>query len=311
MTTTPSPRRLGTAGAGLLQSVAAYILWGVLPLYFLLLAPATAWEVVAMRILMSLVLCAVLLTATRGWASLVALARQPRVLLTMGLAGVLIYINWQVYILAALSGHVVESALGYFINPIFTVLFGVVLLRERLRPLQWVAVGISGVAIVATVIGYGAFPWVAVTLALTFAVYGYVKKRVGGAVDAVGGLTLETAWLAPVAVVQLVITGATAGLVTGTIGPWHTVLMLLAGVATAVPLLLFASAARRIPLVWLGLTQYLAPILQFVIGVAVLQEPMPLGRWVGFALIWIALVVLTVDMIGAARTGRRASETVA
>ncbi|WP_166868855.1 EamA family transporter RarD [Salinibacterium sp. ZJ70] len=307
----PAPRRLGASGAGLLQAIGAYGLWGFLPLFFLALAPASSWEIVAFRILMSLGFCVILLMVTRGWAAFIALARQPRVLLAMGIAGVLIYVNWQIFIIATLSGHVVESSLGYFINPLITVALGVILLRERLRPLQWVAVGISLVAILVIAIGYGAFPWIALSLALTFGFYGYIKKRVGGQIDAVSGLTLETAWLTPVAIVQLVITGATVGLTVGNVSPLHTVLMITTGVATAVPLLLFASAARRLPLVALGLTQYLAPTLQFIVGVALLGEPMPLGRWIGFALVWVALVVLTVDMVRAARAGRRASVPVA
>jgi chloramphenicol-sensitive protein RarD len=299
--------RVGGQGTGLLFAVGAYGLWGFLPGFFLLLAPASPWEIVAFRILMSLVFCVILLTVTRGWQAFVGLSRQPRVLFTMGLAGVLIYINWQVFVLATLTGHVVEGSLGYFINPVITVALGVVVLRERLRPLQWTAVGISVVAIVVIALGYGAFPWIALILALSFGFYGFIKKRVGAQVDAISGLTLETAWLVPVAIVQLVVTGATVGLTFGTVSTVHSLLMIATGVITATPLLLFAAAARRLPLVALGLTQYLAPILQFLTGVFLLDEPMPAGRWVGFGLVWLALAVLTVDMVRAARAGRRAS----
>jgi chloramphenicol-sensitive protein RarD len=233
------------------------------------------------------------------------------VLFTMGLAGVLIYVNWQVFVIATLTGHVVEGSLGYFINPVITVALGVVLLRERLRPLQWIAVGVSIVAILVIAIGYGAFPWIALALALSFGFYGFIKKRVGAQVDAISGLTLETAWLTPVAIVQLAITGAVVGLSFGNAGPVHIALMIGTGVVTAVPLLLFASAARRLPLVALGLTQYLAPVLQFLTGVFLLQEPMPTGRWIGFCLVWLALILLTIDMVRAARAGRRASLPVA
>jgi chloramphenicol-sensitive protein RarD len=306
----PTPRRPGQ-GAGLVYGIAAYGLWGFLPGYFLLLEPASPWEIVAFRVLMSLGFCALLLTVTRGWRGFIGLARQPRVLFTMALAGALIYVNWQVFVLATLSGHVVESALGYFINPVITVALGVVLLRERLRPLQWIAVGVSVVAILVIAVGYGSFPWIALALAFSFGFYGFIKKRVGAQVDAVSGLTLETAWLTPVAIVQLVITGATVGLSFGNAGPVHVALMIATGVITAVPLLLFAAAARRLPLVALGLTQYLAPVLQFLTGVLLLHEPMPTGRWIGFCLVWLALVLLTVDMIRAARAGRRASLPVA
>ena len=294
-------------GAGLAFAIGAYTLWGFLPAYFLLLAPAGPFEVVAFRILMSLIFCAILLTVTRAWVPFWHLARQPRVLGIMAIAGVLIYINWQVFVIAALSGRVVEGSLGYFINPIVTVLLGVVFLRERLRPAQWAAVGLSAVAVLVIVIGYGAFPWIALTLAFSFGLYGFIKKKVGAQVDAVSGLTLETALLTPVAIVQLVIVTATAGLAIGQNGIGHTLAMVGTGVVTAVPLLLFAAAARRLTLVAIGLTQFLAPVLQFVFGVFVLGEAMTLGRWVGFALVWVALIVLTVDMVISARAGRRAS----
>ncbi|TXK19990.1 EamA family transporter RarD [Homoserinibacter sp. GY 40078] len=297
---------MGGTGAGLAYAISAYGLWGFLPAYFLLLTPSSPWEVVAFRILFGLAFCVVLITATRGWGRLVSLVRQPRVLFSMAIAGVLIYVNWQVFVLATLGGHVVEASLGYFINPLVTVALGVVVLRERLRPLQWLAVGISAVAIIVIAVGYGAFPWIAVALALSFGFYGFIKKRVGPRVDALSGLALETAWLTPVAVVQLVVVGSTVGIAFGNAGPAHAVLIALAGIVTATPLLLFASAARRISLVALGLTQYLAPVLQFLMGVLILHEPMPTGRWIGFALVWLALVVLTADMIRASRPRRRA-----
>lgn len=303
----PTSRSLGTSGTGLAFAVGAYGLWGFLPGFFLLLAPASPWEVVAFRILMSLGFCVILLTVTGGWRAFAGLSRQPRVMFAMAAAGLLIYVNWQVFVLATLTGHVVESSLGYFINPLITVALGVIVMRERLRPLQWAAVGISLAAIIVIAVGYGAFPWIAIALALSFGFYGFIKKRTGAQVDAVSGLTLETAWLAPIAVIQLVVTGATVGLTVGQVSVVHTLLMVSTGLITAVPLLFFAAAARRLPLVALGLTQYLAPVLQFITGVFFLGEPMPLGRWIGFALVWLALVLLTIDMIRAARAGRRAS----
>jgi chloramphenicol-sensitive protein RarD len=290
--------------SGLLSAVGAYVLWGIFPLYFLLMRPAGAFEIVAWRILFSLVFCAVLLTVLRSWKPFLAIARQPRLLLLMGLAGVLIYVNWQTYILGTLSDQVVETSLGYFINPIVTVLLGVLVLRERLRRMQWVAIAVSAVAVVVLTIGYGSVPWIALTLAGSFGLYGLVKKHVGPRIDAVSGLTLETAWLTPVAVVQLVVVGQLTGLAFGTVSVWHTVLMLLSGVATAIPLLLFASATRRLPLVYVGFMQFIAPILQFVIGVFVLHEPMPPERWAGFAIVWVALVLLVIDMVRAARHSR-------
>ena len=294
-------------GAGLGYAIAAYALWGFLPVYFVLLAPASPWEIVAFRIFLALAFCVLLLTVTRSWPAFLHLARQPRVLGIMALAGVFIYINWQTYILAVLTGHVVEGALGYFINPIVTVLLGVVFLRERLRPAQWAALAISAVAILVIAIGYGSFPWIALTLAFSFGLYGYIKKLVGGSVDAVSGLTLETVWLMPVAIAQLIAVGVTGGLTIGTAGVGHALLLVGAGVITAVPLLLFAAAARRLPLTWMGFIQYFAPIIQFVVGVAVLHEAMPPERWLGFGLVWLALAILTVDMLVGSTRGRRAA----
>lgn len=303
----PAAPPQGRLVSGLIFSLGSYLLWGFLPVYFRLLAPTGAFEIVAYRILFSLVFCAVLLTITRGWGHLAALLRQPRILFTMALAGVLIYVNWQVFVLAAVNGQVVEGALGYFINPIFTVLLGVVFLRERLRPAQWVAVGISAIAILIIAIGYGAFPWIALALTLSFGLYGFIKKSVGGQVDAIGGLTLETAWLTPVAVVQLALVGTSSGLTFTTGGAGHSVLIVLVGVATGLPLLLFAAAASRLPLIAIGLTQYLTPVLQFIFGVVFLGEVMSQTRWIGFILVWLALVVLTVDLVLAAQRQRRAS----
>lgn len=293
---------------GILYAIAAYAIWGGFPLYFLLLAPASAVEVVAFRILMSLVLCVLLIAVSRGWSRLAALLRDRRTSLLMLVAAVAIYLNWLVYIHAALTGHVIEASLGYFINPLVTVLLGVLVLREEVRPAQWAALGIALVAIVVIVVGYGSFPWIAIVLAVTFAAYGLVKRVVGARVDALGGLTLETAWLAPLAIAQLVFVGTVGGgLAFGAHGAAHTIAMLAAGVVTTVPLLLFAAGARRIPLVALGMAQFLTPVLQFLVGWLVLQEAMPTERWIGFALVWVALTVLMTDMIIASRPPRRAA----
>jgi len=294
--------------SGLLYAVGAYLLWGILPLYFLLLLPAGPFEVVAFRVLMSLAFCALLITATRGWGRVAALARDTRTMLFMALAAVAIYINWQVYVIAALSGHIIEASLGYFINPIVTVLLGVTVLREKVRPAQWTALAIAAVAILVIVVGYGSVPWMALALAFSFGFYGLIKRVVGPKVDAVSGLTIETAWLLPVGVAILVVVQvAGGGIQFGSNGPVHALGMIFAGVITTVPLLLFAAGARRIPLVALGMTQFLAPFAQFLIGWLVLGEAMPPERWIGFALVWVALVVLTVDMIVASRPPRRAS----
>ncbi|MER7796432.1 EamA family transporter RarD [Microbacterium sp. NPDC096154] len=295
---------MGTEAAGTLYGLGAYVLWGVLPLYFVALAPAGAWEVVAWRVLLSLVFCALLLTVTRGWRRFVTVLRTPRLAALMALAGVLIYVNWQVFVLATQTDHVLEASLGYFINPITTVLLAVLVLRERLRILQWIAIAVAALAVIVIVVGYGAVPWYALLLTASFGVYGLVKKQVGGSVDAVSGLALETLWITPIAVVQLGIVAATTGITLGTAGPLHAVLLLCAGVVTAVPLLLFAAGSSRVPLATMGMLQFAGPILQFIIGAAVLHEEMPAVRWIGFGIVWIACVLLVTDQLRHARRVR-------
>jgi chloramphenicol-sensitive protein RarD len=260
---------------------------------------------------LSLAFCAILLFVVRGWSALRRIVQQPRLLGLTALAGALIYVNWQVFLLGTLSGHVIETSLGYFINPIVTVLLGVLVLRERLRITQWIAIGIAVVAVLVIVVGYGTFPWIALSLACSFGLYGLVKKKIGPAVDAVSGLTLESFWLFPIAIIQLCVVAATSGLTLFTAGAGHAALLLMAGVFTATPLLFFAAGTRRAPLTLVGLLQFVAPVLQFVTGAWLLGEPMPFERWVGFALVWVALAVLTVDSLIAARRGRAAVSDVA
>jgi len=303
----PEADRPAAGRSGLIFAICAYVLWGILPIYFLALSPAGPFEIVAWRVVFSLVFCAIVVLVTRAWRPLAATLRQPRIVLIMGVAGALIYVNWQTYIYGVLNGQVVEAALGYFINPIVTVFLGVIVLREKLRIWQWIAVGISLLAVVVLTIGYGSLPWIALVLAFSFGLYGLVKKQVGHAVDAVSGLSLETAWLTPIAIIQLIVVGTTTGITFGTISTWNTIAMLGTGVVTAVPLLLFAAAARRLPLIYLGFIQYFAPIIQFLVGVLLLHEEMPPERWFGFSLVWLALLMLTADMVIAARASHRAS----
>ncbi|QMU97451.1 EamA family transporter RarD [Microbacterium esteraromaticum] len=288
---------MSTRNLGVACTVGAYLIWGVLPLYFLALVPTGAWEVVAWRVLLSFVFCLILLTVMRGWPALIAIIRQPSLLGWTALAGVLIYINWQTFLIGTLTGHVIETSLGYFINPIFTVLLGVFVLRERVRRLQWAAIGIAALAVIVIVVAYGSFPWIALTLTASFGVYGLVKKRIGAAVDATSGLTLESFWLIPIAVVTLIVVAQTDGITFGQVSPLHTLLVAGAGIATAVPLLLFAAGTRRIDLSLVGMLQFITPIMQFVVGWALLGEPMPLERWIGFILVWIAIVVFVADLL--------------
>ncbi|WP_267424586.1 MULTISPECIES: EamA family transporter RarD [unclassified Curtobacterium] len=296
------------ASVGVLQAVIAYGLWGLMPLLFVAMAPASAFEIVAWRIVVGLVFCLVGIALTRSWLRTRSLIAQRRVMGVMAIAAVLILVNWTVYVLATTTGHTVEAALGYFINPLVTIALGVVLLHERLRPVQWAAVGLSVVAVVVIAVGYGQMPWISLALAFSFGLYGLVKKRVGGTVDALSGLTIETMWLTPLAVIALVVlgvTGVAGGITFGSEGWVHVLLMLGAGPATAVPLLLFASSARRLSLSTLGLTQYLTPVLQLVVGVVVQHEAMSASRWIGFGIVWVALLVLTTDSLVAAHRARR------
>ena len=305
-----TPETAAQERLGGIYAFGAYFLWGFMPLYFILLAPIGPWEVVVWRILFSLVFCAILLTVTRTWPKLLAILRDRRLVFWTIIAGLLIYVNWQVFLIGILTGHVIEGSLGYFINPIVTVLLGVLVLHERLRPAQWAAIAIAVVAVVVIIVAHGTFPWIALTLAASFGAYGLVKKQIGPKVDAISGLALESLWLTPIALVQLIVVANTTGLVFGTQGAGHTVLVTLAGVITAVPLLLFAAGARRAPLVVIGLLQFVAPIMQFLTGWWMLGEPMPLERWIGFGLVWVALIVLMVDSIASARGSRRASAVV-
>jgi len=297
---------VSTKSAGTLYTIGAYLLWGVFPLYFLLLDPTGPFEVVAWRLLLTLVFCILLLAVTRGWEKLRVIWRQPKLLVLTALAGALIYINWQVFVIAAMSGHVVETSLGYFINPIFTVLLGVLVLHERIRMAQWVAIGIAAVAVGVIIVAYGSFPWIALSLTASFGLYGLVKKKIGPSVDAVSGLTLESFWMIPIAAVILVVVAQDGhGITMGTVSPLHTVLLSCAGIATAVPLLLFAAGTRRVDLSLIGMIQFITPIMQFLLGWAVLREPMPAERWIGFILVWIAIAVFVVDLLVQKGRGRR------
>ncbi|HEY3087771.1 MAG TPA: EamA family transporter RarD [Jatrophihabitantaceae bacterium] len=278
---------------GLAYGTTAYLLWGLFPLYWPLLKPAGAIEILAHRMLWSLAFVAVLLWWGRGFPALRAVlaGREKRTLL--GCGAVVITFNWGTYIWGVNSKHVVETSLGYFINPLFTILLGVVLLSERLRRMQWVAVGIGSAAIVVLTVDYGRLPWIALVLATSFGLYGYFKKR--AAVGAVESLAIETGYLAVLALVTLVVIEARGDLAFGHHGAGNTVLLLLTGAITAIPLLFFGAATRRLPLSVIGLLQYLAPVLQFAVGVGIDHESMSPARWAGFSLVWVALMVLTWD----------------
>ena len=282
---------------GFLAAAAAYGLWGLLPAYFVALDPSGPVEILAFRIVLSLVFCVVILAIMRRLAKTAALLKDSGIIKLSALAAVLIFINWSVYVFASLNQFIVEAALGYFINPLVTVALGVVVLKEKLRPLQGGALGLAIVAVIVLAVGYGSLPVISLTLAFSFGFYGFVKNRMGPSVKSLDSLTLETLWLTPVALGLLVWVSMSTGLTLGTLGTAHTLLLLLAGAVTSIPLLFFGAAARRLPLSVIGLMQYLAPVMQFTFGVAIMGEPMPLERWIGFSLVWIALVVLSVDAL--------------
>lgn len=287
---------------GYLYGFAAYLLWGLAPLYFKLLQPSSPVEILAHRIVWSVAFIAVILLIMRSWRSLRLLLRRPRQLALASVAAVLIAVNWGTYIFGVNSDRVVEVSLGYFILPLVSVLLGVLVLGERLGRWQWVAVGCGSVAVCLLAVDYGRLPYVALILAGTFGVYGLIKKQLG--VPAAEGLFLETSLLMGPALAVIGWLAAQGSMTVGAHGGVHTGLILAAGVVTAVPLLLFAGAANRIPLSTLGILQYLAPVLQFGLGVFVFGEAMPPTRWVGFALVWLALVIFTADAMARHRRGR-------
>jgi chloramphenicol-sensitive protein RarD len=300
------PDRTGLAlGAG------AYLLWGVLPVYFPLLQPAGAVEIIGHRVVWSLGFCLLLLVLTRTWGSFVSALRTPRTFALLTLAAALVAVNWKTYVYGVLTDQVVDTALGYFINPLVTVLLAVFVLGERLRPAQWAALGCGAVAVLVITVGYGRLPWIALTLAVSFGLYGLIKNRAGRTVPAVAGLAVETLVLLPVALGYLLVLAAQGSGSFGAHGSWHVAALVSSGVVTAVPLLMFSSAARRLPLSLVGMLQYIAPTMQFLLGVLVFREQMPPARWVGFALVWVALVILTADGVRAGRAEALARRTAA
>lgn len=290
----------GRGSSGFLLGVLGYLIWGGLTLFWPLLEPAGAVEILAHRIVWSCLTMGVLVLVFRRGHQFVALLRAPRARWLLVGAAAVITINWGLYIWAVNNNRVVEASLGYFINPLVTVLMGILVLGERLRFLQWGAVVLATFAVVVLTVDYGHPPWIALTLACSFGTYGLLKKLAG--VDAIESLTFETAVIAPFAAAYLLWLGAQGEGNFTAHGTGHALLFTSAGIATAVPLLCFGAAAVRVSMVTLGLLQYLTPILQFALGVYWFHEAMPTGRWVGFGLVWVALVFFTYE---AARHRRR------
>ncbi len=280
---------------GLLLGAAAYTMWGAFPLYWPLLEPAGAVEILGHRILWSVLTMGLILLLWRRTAQIRALVADRRVFVLLAVAAAVITVNWAVYIYGVNNGRVVETSLGYFINPLVTVLMGVFILGERLRRLQWVAMAVAGVAVVVLALDYGRLPWVALVLAFSFGSYGLAKKTAN--VGAVESLTLETALISPFAAAYLVWLSSQGQANFGAHGVGHALLLTTTGIVTAVPLICFGAAATRVSMVSLGLLQYLAPTFQFALGVLWFHEDMPSGRWVGFALVWVALAIFTFEAV--------------
>ncbi|MEU3688262.1 EamA family transporter RarD [Streptomyces narbonensis] len=290
--------------AGLLYGIGAYGMWGLVPLFWPLLKPAGAVEILAHRMVWSLVFVGIALLALRRWGWIPELVRSPRKLALITVAAAVISVNWGLYIWSVNTGRVVEASLGYFINPLVTIALGVLVLKERLRPVQWAAVGVGFAAVLVLAIGYGQPPWISLTLASSFAVYGLVKKKLN--LGGLESLAAETAVQFLPALGYLVWLGTQGTLAFGSEGAGHAALLVSTGIVTAVPLVCFGAAAIRVPLSTLGLLQYLAPTFQFLLGVLYFHEAMPPERWAGFSLVWLALTLLTWDALRTARRSRAA-----
>jgi len=282
---------------GLLFALGAYGIWGSFPLIIHSLDFASPYEVVGWRIVFGLALAVVMLTFAKAWKPLWLVVRDRKLFGLLLLSSVLIYINWLVYVLGVSSGHILESSLGYFINPLVTVVLAVLFQKEKLTKWQWVAVTLGAIAVTVLTVDYGHLPMIALSLALSFGFYGLVKARTGGRITPLIGYSVETALLVPIAALQLALVAANIGLQFGTHGFYSWFGLALFGFLTAIPLILFGAAAKHLPLAWVGFMQYLTPSIQFVLALTVFHEPMPAVRWIGFGIVWLGLITLTAPML--------------
>lgn len=280
---------------GLINGFIAYIIWGAVILYWPYLAPAKPLEILAHRILWSLLFVAAILIYQKRIVSLKVVMKNARQMKLLTVAAVLIGFNWGLFIWASMNGHVLDSSLGYYITPLLNVALGVFFFKEKLRPMQWLAIGIAAFAVLFITIALGVLPWVALSLATSFAMYGYVKKLAN--VQSLESLMIETLILTPVAIGYLIWLQFNGGNTFLAYGLDHTLWMASAGVFTAIPLLAFGVAITRLPLTTLGMLQYIGPTIQFFVGVWLTQEAMPRERFIGFAITWVALVILTFDAL--------------
>ncbi len=278
---------------GVLYAAGAFLMWGILPIYLKSIKAAPPMQILGHRIVWSVLFLLIVITWRKEWGIFRQIIRSRRTMLVLFSAACLLAVNWLTYIWAVNSGHVVESSLGYFINPLVSVLMGVIILHERLRPLQWIPVGLATLGVAYLTWRFGSLPWIALVLAFTFGLYGLIKKT--APVEALYGLVVETALLFLPALGYLLFVESQG---TGTFGHGDTtlsILLSLAGLVTAIPLLMFASGARLIPLSTLGIVQFIAPTGQFLLGVLLYHEPFTSDNLVGFSLIWMALILFTVE----------------
>ena len=289
-------KKQSEGATGLTFGVSAYLIWGSFPLIITAASFANPFEVVVWRVVFGFLFAALLVTLTRTWAQTVELVKSPKKLGWVAVASLFIFINWSVYVVAVATSNVLETSLGYFINPLVTVLFAVVFLKEKLRKGQWVALGIGLVAVVILTFDYGRPPWIALALAISFGTYSLAKNRVGGKIKALQSFTIESGIVLPFALIQLWIVSMFTPIMIFS-GVFEASVLISFGILTAIPLILFGAAASRVRLSTIGFIQYLTPILQFSVGYFILEEPMPPVRWIGFALVWLSLVVLTTDAL--------------
>jgi chloramphenicol-sensitive protein RarD len=282
---------------GIGYGLSAYLIWGSFPLVIAMLSFADPFEIVVWRVIFGFAFGFAVILLSRKFSEYLAVFRQPKQLLWISLAAVVIYINWQVYVYAVADNHVLEASLGYFINPLVTIALATIFLKEKLNVLQWVAVALGGVAVLILTYNYGQPPVIALTLALSFGIYGLAKNRLGGKVSALNSFTVETTLLLPLGIIQLVVLAGMMQIQFGYAGLAPSLGLAAYGVLTAIPLLLFGAAAKRVPLSYIGFMQYLTPTLQFLLGLLVFQEPMPAARWLGFAMVWFALSILSFDAL--------------
>jgi chloramphenicol-sensitive protein RarD len=282
---------------GIGYGLSAYLIWGSFPLVIAMLSFADPFEIVVWRVIFGFAFGLAVILVTRKFSEYLSVFKQPKQLPWISVAAVVIYINWQVYVYAVAENHVLEASLGYFINPLVTIALATIFLKERLNVLQWVAVGLGGVAVLILTFNYGQPPVIALTLALSFGIYGLAKNRLGGKVSALNSFTVETTLLLPLGIVQLVVLAGMMQIQFGYAGLAPSLGLAAYGVLTAIPLLLFGAAAKRVPLSYIGFMQYLTPTMQFLLGLLVFQEPMPAARWLGFAMVWFALSILSFDAL--------------